>query len=73
MKNLSPIKFIALGILALVGLFFGVKLIFGLAGGLLALLFKLAIPAVIVLGVLYVIYRATGADKSLPGSNKRLP
>ncbi|MBX3115120.1 MAG: hypothetical protein KF824_02195 [Fimbriimonadaceae bacterium] len=66
-------KIIAIGILAIIAVFFGVPLLTGLIGGLLALILKLAIPALIVLGVLYAIYRISGADKSLPGNGKSLP
>lgn len=66
-------KIIAIGILALIAVFVGIPMITGLIGGVLALILKLAIPAAIVLGVLYAIYRISGADKSLPGSGKSLP
>lgn len=69
----SPLKLIGIALLVIIGAFLGIKLIGGLALGLVGLLVKLAIPAAIVLGILYVVYRVTNGDKSLPGSNKRLP
>jgi hypothetical protein len=72
-QNVSALKMIGVGVVALIALFMGFKLIAGLAAGLMGLAFKLLIPAAIVLGALYFIYRATGGDKSLPGTRKRLP
>jgi hypothetical protein len=61
---------------AIVAVWLGFQLLgFVFAGlvGLLGLAIKLAIPVALVLGVLYVVYRATGGDKALPGERKRLP
>lgn len=73
MKNQSPLKMVGVALLVIIGVIFGIKLVGGLAVGLISLLLKLAIPAAIVLGVLYIVYRISGGDKSLPGSQKRLP
>lgn len=64
---------VGVALLVIIGVIFGIKLVGGLAVGLISLLLKLAIPAAIVLGVLYIVYRISGGDKSLPGSQKRLP
>ncbi|MBL8067275.1 MAG: hypothetical protein JNM28_02405 [Armatimonadetes bacterium] len=73
MNRNSVAKTIFIAIAVVIGAFIGIKLVGGLALGLLGLLVKLAIPAAVVLGILYVVYRFTGGDKSLPGSNRRLP
>lgn len=71
--NNNLLKIIGLILAGIFVLFFAVPLITNLAFGLIGFILKLAIPAAIVVGVLYAIYRITGADKSLPGSRKRLP
>ncbi|MFM9873450.1 MAG: hypothetical protein ACKVQS_08300 [Fimbriimonadaceae bacterium] len=71
--NNNLVKIIGLILLGVFALFFAVPLITKLAFGLIGLVLKLAIPALVIGGILYAIYRITGADKSLPGSRKRLP
>jgi|GEM_PF-5519933 len=71
--NTNLLKIIGLILVGIFVIFFAVPLIAKLAFGLLGLVLKLAIPAAVVLGILYAIYRITGADKTLPGSRKRLP
>lgn len=73
MNRNSLAKTIFIAIAVIIAAFLGIKLVGGLAISLMGLLVKLAIPAAIVLGVLYVVYRVSGGDKSLPGSNRRLP
>ncbi len=73
MRNNNLIKIVGLVLLGIFAIFFAVPLITNLVVGLLGVILKLAIPAAVVLGVLYIIYRITGADKTLPGGQKRLP
>lgn len=62
-------KVLAIGIVGLIGAWFA----WGLLKGLLGAVFSLIVPAAIVIGAVYVIYRLTGGDKALPGSRRSLP
>lgn len=67
------ISVLALSLLAVWLGFQVLSLLFAGLVGLVGLAVKLAIPAALVLGVLYVLYRVTGGDKQLPGERKPLP
>jgi predicted membrane channel-forming protein YqfA (hemolysin III family) len=71
--NNNLVKIIGIILIGIFAIFFAVPLITKLAFGLLGLVLKLAIPVLVVGGILYAIYHITGADKSLPGNRKRLP
>ena len=68
------LKYLFIGLLILVVGGWALKLVFGLAFGLLGLVLKLALPVIIVAGLGYVAYKMFSRnDKSLDGSRRQLP
>lgn len=65
-------KLIALIMLTFVGGFIALKIIGGLLGWALHMVLNIAIPLALVVGVVYLIYRAT-EKKSITGDRKILP
>lgn len=63
------LKYLLIGILA----WMAISLAFGLVGGLIALVFKVAVPLALICGIGYVIYKLAGGDKAIGSSQKRLP
>lgn len=70
---MSFTKFLVLSILGIVGAVIGIKIVGALLGWALNAFFAFAVPAALVLGILYIVYRYSERKSLTGGGRSSLP